>query len=150
MVKDNDGAEDGIGGVGSVGSTVITNFHTLCENISKLDKRITGALMIRSGKILAANMGAGSALPTDEYLSKMIREAEVMVGIPLANKQFFGAYKFTLVSYEMQDIMLFYLESQKAILGVGILPPYSLSLISKKIQGFLKNTFQPSFMRRNA
>src|ERR671927_1950723 len=87
-----------------------SNFLELCECISKLDSKIAGALVIRYGKLLATANGAGASLPSDEYLSKLIRQAEVMVGLPLANKPFFGDFNFTLVSFERLDSMLFYLE----------------------------------------
>ena len=117
---------------------VSTNFLELCEGISKLDGKIAGAIVFRDGKLLATSNGAGSSLPSDEYLSKLIRQAEVMVGLPLANKPFFGDFNFTLVSFERLDSMLFYLETQKVILGVGLLPPYDISVLLGKIQEYLK------------
>ena len=125
----------------SVDVEAITNFHGLCDGISRLDSRIAGALVIREGKLLAASNGAGSTLPSDEYLSRLIRQAEIMVGIPLANKPFFGNFNFTLVSYEGLDSMLFYLKTQRAILGVGLLPPYDISVLSTKIQKFLEQNY---------
>ena len=113
------------------------NLLELCEGISKLDKRIAGASVMSDGKLLATANGAGSSLPSDEYFSKLIRQAEVMVGIPLANTPFFGGFNFVLVSFERLDSMLFYLESRKAILGVGLLPPYDISVVLGKIQEFL-------------
>jgi hypothetical protein len=116
----------------------ITNFRELCDGISKLDARIAGAMAIKNGKILAASEGAGSALPGDEYLSKLIVQAQVLVGIPLANKAFFGDYNFTIVSYETLESILFHLEKEKVILGVGVLPPYDRNSMVEKIQIFLK------------
>lgn len=126
---------------GSTYAKAITNFHDLCESISRLDSRIAGALVIREGKLLAASNGAGSTLPSDEYLSKLIRQAEVLVGIPLANRPFFGDLNFILVSYERLDSMLFYLKTQKVILGVGLLPPYDLTVLSGRIQKLLKQNY---------
>ena len=80
-------------------------------------------------------------MPSDEYLSGLIHQAQIMVGIPLANKQFFGNFNFTLVSYEGLGSMLFYLKSQRAILGVGLLPPYNMSALSTKIQKFLEQNY---------
>jgi hypothetical protein len=37
--------------------------------------------------------------------------------------------------------MLFYLKTQKAILGVGLLPPYDMSVLSTKIQKFLEQNY---------
>jgi hypothetical protein len=118
-----------------------TNFHDLCEIIPKLDSSIAGALVIKRGKILATSIGAGGALPSDEYLSKLIRQAEVIVGLPLANRHFFGDLNFILVSYERLDNILFFLETQKAILGVGIIPPYDISTLTNKIQRFLRGYY---------
>ena len=116
--------------------------------ISKLDSKIAGALVIRYGKLLATANGAGASLPSDEYLSKLIRQAEVMVGIPLANKPFFGNFNFILVSFERLDSMLFYLETQKVILGVGLLPPYDISVLLGKIQQFLKQYYHHHWNRQ--
>jgi hypothetical protein len=113
------------------------NFLELCESISRLDKRIAGASVMSNGKLLATANGAGSSVPSDKYFSKLIRQAEIMVGIPLANTPFFGGFNFVLVSFERLDSMLFYLESRKAILGVGLLPPYDISNLLGKIQEFL-------------
>jgi hypothetical protein len=133
------------GGENTVDTEAITNFRGLCDMISKLDRKIAGALVIREGKLLAASNGAGSTLPSPEYLSKLIRQAQIMVGIPLANKPFFGNFIFTLVSYERLDSMLFYLKTQRAILGIGLLPPYDMTILSNKIQEFLK---QNDWLRR--
>lgn len=119
----------------------VTNFHDLCKSISRLDSKIAGALVIREGKLLAASNGAGSTLPSDEYLSKLIRQAEIMVGIPLVDRPFFGDFNFTLVSYERLDSMLFYLKTQRAILGVGLLPPYDMNVLSSRIQKLLKQNY---------
>jgi hypothetical protein len=126
--------------VGLAGSKGIINFHSLCDRLSNLDSMIAGALVIRKGKLLAASNGAGLTLPSDEYLTKLIRQAEVMVGIPLANKPFFGDFNFIFVSYERLDSILFYLPTQNAILGIGLLPPYDLGVLTRKIQEFLKDS----------
>lgn len=66
----------------------ITNFRELCEGISRMDGKIAGAMEIKDGKILAASQGAGSALPANEYLSKLIIQVQILVAIPLANRTF--------------------------------------------------------------
>ena len=114
------------------------NFLELCECISKLDSKIAGALVIRYGKLLATANGAGSSLPSDEYLSKLIRQAELVVGIQLANTPFFGHFNYLLVSFDRLDSLLFYLKTQRVILGVGLLPPYDISVLLGKIQEYLK------------
>lgn len=116
----------------------ITNFLGLCDGISKLDSRIAGALAIKNSKILAASEGAGSALPSDNYLAKLIVQAQVLVGIPLANRAFFGNYNFTIVSYETLENILFHFEREKVILGVAILPPYDRNSMLEKIQTFIR------------
>lgn len=58
---------------GSTYGKAVTNFHDLCERISRLDGKIADALVIREGKLLAVSNGAGSTLPSGEYLSKLIR-----------------------------------------------------------------------------
>ena len=126
---------------GSTYAKAVTNIHDLCESISRLDSKIAGALVIREGKLLAASNGAGSTLPSDEYLSKLIRQAEIMVGISLANRPFFGDFNFTLVCYERLDSMLFYLKTQRAILGVGLLSPYDMNVLSSRIQKLLKQNY---------
>jgi hypothetical protein len=113
------------------------SFLELCEGISKLDERIAGALVIRYGKLLATANGAGSSLPSDDYLSKLIRQAEVVVGIQLANTPFFGHFNYLLVSFDRLDSLLFYLKTQKVILGVGLLPHYDISVLLGKIQKYL-------------
>ena len=123
-------------------TTAITSFHELCERISKLDARIAGAIAIRNGKLLATSIGSGAPLPSDEYLSKMIMQAQVMVGIPLGNKPIFGEFKFTMISYENLETILFYLHSQNAIVGVGVLPPYNVRSMVHKIQNLLKKPIQ--------
>ncbi len=145
MIEHNSHEHDEDIDIDSLAAKGVTNFYGLCEGISKLDSRIAGALAIREGKLLATSNGAGATLPSDEYLSKLIRQAEILVGIPLANKPFFGELNFTLVSYERLDSMLFYLNNQKAILGVGLLPPYDMNDVSNKIQKFLK---QNSWLRQ--
>jgi hypothetical protein len=42
------------------------------------------------------------------------------------------------VSFDRLDSLLFYLKTQKVILGVGLLPPYDISVLLGKIQEYLK------------
>ena len=134
MIDDHDIADDKA--LSDMKAT--TSFLQLCNGISKLDGKIAGALAIKNGKVLAASEGAGSALPSDEYLSKLISQAQIFVGIPLVNRAFFGDYNFTIVSYETLEIILFYLKNQKVIIGIGIIPPYDRDETLEKIQTFLK------------
>ena len=115
-----------------------TNYYSLCDAITRLDTRIEAALVIRSGKLLATSIGSGAPLPTDEYLSKLILHAQIMVGIPLTNKTVFGDFNFTLVSHTKLENILLYLQKYDAILGVGILPPFNRDKLLAKIQDFLK------------
>ena len=116
-----------------------TNFHALCDAITKLDDKIAAALVIRNEKLLATSIGSGAPLLTDEYLSKLLIHAQIMVGIPLTNKPVFGDFNFTLVSHEKLENILFHLENDDAILGVGILPPFNRDELLAKIQNFLKH-----------
>ena len=126
--------------VGLADSMGMVNFHSLCERLSNLDSRIAGALVIRKGKLLAASNRAGLTFQSDEYLAKLIRQVEIMVGIPLANKPYFPYFNFSLIGYDWLDSMLFYLQTENAILGVGLLPPYDLSVLSRKIRELLVNS----------
>jgi hypothetical protein len=89
------------------------SFHDLCEGISKLHNRIAGALIIRNGKILGTSVGAGSPIPTHEYLSKLIMQAQIVVGLSLGNKPAFGDLNYVLVSHERLENILIYLETQR-------------------------------------
>ena len=125
----------------------LVSFNDMCEGVSRLDSRIAGALAMRKGKILAASNGAGAALPSDEYLSKLIPQAEMMIGIPLANRAFFGDFNFTLVSYARIDTILYYLKNQNVILGVAMLPPYDMNAVVGKIRKLLELYYLPSETR---
>ena len=140
-MKGKDRNERPTNDINSTNAKAITNFHDLCERISKLDSRIAGALVMAKGKIIATSNGAGAVSPSDEYLSKLIQQAEIMVGIPLANNLFFGDFNFTLVSYERLDSILFYIKTQRVVLGVGVLPPYDMSVVVGKIRKFLRDYY---------
>ena len=119
---------------------IILNYSKLCENVDELGENFACTVVVKSGKLIAAEVKPGSQTINEKRLSYMLIQAELIVGISKTAEDLLGKMEHVKVKYgNGLDVYLIPLETseEKTILGVAILRPYKAEDLLEKIVGVI-------------
>jgi hypothetical protein len=127
----------------------ILSVARICKDIADLQPNILVTGITKGGTFLASHFKELVFQPKPDRLTTMLAQAQLMIGIPNTNKDFFGKVRFTMVCHDELHVFIFPLdshygegqeESDCCILIMVVMPPYDHTDLVQKTLGYIHNS----------